>query len=136
MYIKTIKQLEQDDRDKLVIDIRKKEDFDKETYPNAINIYFEDFKEKDHMLPKDKPIYLLCYSGERSDELASEYADKGYEIYSIEQGYRAYLRLKLEGLLNNEEKKRIGVQILKEVLLKSLEKKYGENLLPLLMNIN
>ena len=122
MYIKTIKQLEQDDRDKLVIDIRKKEDFDKETYPNAINIYFEDFKEKDHMLPKDKPIYLLCYSGERSDELASEYADKGYEIYSIEQGYRAYLRLKLEGLLNNEEKKEDRCADIERSIIKKFRK--------------
>ena len=122
MYVKTIKQLENDSRDKLVIDIRKKEDFDKETYPNAINIYFEDFKEKEDMLPKDKPIYLLCYSGEKSDELASEYEDKGYEIYSIEQGYRAYLRLKLEGLLSNEEKKEDRCADIERSIIKKFRK--------------
>lgn len=122
MYVKTIKQLENDSRDKLVIDIRKKEDFDKETYPNAINIYFEDFKEKEDMLPKDKPIYLLCYSGEKSDELASEYEDKGYEIYSIEQGYRAYLRQKLEGLLSNEEKKEDRCADIERSIIKKFRK--------------
>ena len=86
---KTIEDLERDDRDKLVIDIRSKEDFDKETYPGAINIYWEKFRDHLDQVPKDRPVYLICYTGQRSDEIAGELSEEGYEIYSIEEGFRA-----------------------------------------------
>ena len=45
MCIRTIEELEQDTREKQVIDIRDKADFEKETYPDAINIYWEELEE-------------------------------------------------------------------------------------------
>ena len=100
---KTIEDLERDDRDKLVIDIRSKEDFDKETYPGAINIYWEEFRDHLDQVPKDRPVYLICYTGQRSDEIAGELSEEGYEIYSIDEGFRAYLRMKLHSLLQKED---------------------------------
>ena len=100
---KTIEDLERDDRDKLVIDIRSKEDFDKETYPGAINIYWEEFCDHLDQVPKDRPVYLICYTGQRSDEIAGELSEEGYEIYSIDEGFRAYLRMKLHSLLQKED---------------------------------
>ena len=100
---KTIEDLERDDRDKLVIDIRSKEDFDKETYPGAINIYWEEFRDHLDQVPKDRPVYLICYTGQRSAEIAGELSEEGYEIYSIEEGFRAYLRMKLHSLLQKED---------------------------------
>ena len=38
---------------------------------------------------------VICYTGERSDELARELLEEGYEVYSVQGGYRAYLRIKL-----------------------------------------
>ena len=38
MCIRTIEELEQDTREKQVIDIRDKADFEKETYPGEVNI--------------------------------------------------------------------------------------------------
>lgn len=102
---KTIEDLEQDSRDKLVIDIRSREDFEKETYPDAINIYWEDFQDKLGQVPKDRPVYLICYTGQRSDEIAGELQKDGYEVYSIEGGYRDYLRLKLKRFMEKAEKK-------------------------------
>lgn len=32
-------------------------------------------------MPKDRPVYLICYTGERSDELARELLEEGYEVY-------------------------------------------------------
>ena len=42
MYRKTIDVLQEDTRDKQIIDLRSEEDFEKETYPGAMNLYWED----------------------------------------------------------------------------------------------
>ena len=95
MYRKTVDELQNDQREKLVIDIRSEEDYIKETYPGAKHIFWEIFMDHIGEIPKDQPVYLFCYTGQRSDEIAEELSDKGYEIYSIEGGYRSYLRKKL-----------------------------------------
>jgi tRNA(Ile)-lysidine synthase TilS/MesJ/rhodanese-related sulfurtransferase len=102
MIRKTIEEMEADSREKVVIDIRSREDYDKETYPGAAHIYWEEFDRYSKELPEDKPVYLLCYTGQRSDIIAEEYSDKGYEIYSIENGYRAYLRIQLKHMMAGE----------------------------------
>lgn len=103
MYHKTIEEFENDHRDKVVIDIRKAEDFHQETYPEALNIYWEEFMNQKEQIPKDKPIYLLCYTGQRSDEIAEELQEEGYEIYSIDGGFRSYTRRKLSKMMSQEE---------------------------------
>lgn len=94
-----------EEREKLVIDLRSEDDFVKETYPQAKNIYWENFAEHEAEIPKNMPVYLICYTGQRSDEIAEEYTQKGYEIYSIQEGYRAYLRKKLADFMKDDEKK-------------------------------
>ena len=73
MYQRTIEELENDSREKLIIDIRKEADYRKETYPGARHIYWEEFETHLAELPKDKPIYLFCYTGDTSGDLAREY---------------------------------------------------------------
>ena len=95
MCIRTIEELEQDTREKQIIDLREKEDFEKETYPGAVNIYWEEFEEHKDEVRRDCPVYLICYSGQKSEEIAEELSEEGYEIYSIKNGYRAWLKTKL-----------------------------------------
>ena len=95
MYQRTIEELQQDEREKVIIDIRREADFLRETYPGAKHIYWEEFEAHRDEEPKDRPVYLICYTGERSDELARELLEEGYEVYSVQGGYRAYLRMKL-----------------------------------------
>ena len=95
MYQRTIEELQQDEREKVIIDIRREADFLRETYPGAKHIYWEEFEAQRDEVPKDRPVYLICYTGERSDELARELLEEGYEVYSVQGGYRAYLRMKL-----------------------------------------
>ena len=95
MYQRTIEQMEQDLRQKVIIDIRKEADYRKETYPGARNIYGEEFERYLEELPKDQPIYLICYTGENSLALAQEISGRDYEIYSVEGGYREYLKRSL-----------------------------------------
>ena len=95
MYQRTIEELQKDEREKVIIDIRREADFLRETYPGAKHIYWEECEAHKDEVPKDCPVYLICYTGERSDELARELLEEGYEVYSVQGGYRAYLRMKL-----------------------------------------
>lgn len=105
MERKTIQALIEDAGEKLVIDIRGEEDYKRETYPGAIHIYHEDFMDELDRVPKDRPVYLICYTGQKSDDIAEELSGQGYEIYSIDGGFHSYLRYKLQKLMEKEEDK-------------------------------
>ena len=64
MFRKTMEEYEADTRKKLVIDIREKEAFDKETMPGALHMDSETLKQQIKELTKDQtPVYLLCCTG-------------------------------------------------------------------------
>lgn len=99
MCIRTIEELQEDTREKQIIDIRDVSDFEKETYPGAVNIYWEELTAHMDEIRKDCPVYLLCYTGQKSEEIAEELTEQGYEIYSIKNGYRAWLKMKLSKMM-------------------------------------
>ena len=99
MGIRTIEELQEDTREKQIIDIRDAADFEKETYPGAVNIYWEELAVHMDEIRKDCPVYLLCYTGQKSEEIAEELTEQGYEIYSIKNGYRAWLKMKLSKMM-------------------------------------
>ena len=105
MERKTIQALIEDAGEKLVIDIRSEEDYKRETYPGAIHIFHEDFMDELDRVPNDRPVYLICYTGQKSDDIAEELSGQGYEIYSIDGGFHSYLRYKLQKLMEKEEDK-------------------------------
>ena len=99
MCIRTIEELQEDTREMQIIDIRDAADFEKETYPGAVNIYWEELAVHMDEIRKDCPVYLLCYTGQKSEEIAEELTEQGYEIYSIKNGYRAWLKMKLSKMM-------------------------------------
>lgn len=99
MFRKSLEEVLKDNSPKVLIDLRKKEDYRKETIPGAVNVYHKDFLRYAPRLPRDKRIYLFCYTGETSDEYAEYLSKRGYDIYSIEEGYHAYLRYKLKRMM-------------------------------------
>ena len=105
MERKTIQALIEDAGEKLVIDIRSEEDYKRETYPGAIHIFHENFMDELDRVQKDRPVYLICYTGQKSDDIAEELSGQGYEIYSIDGGFHSYLRYKLQKLMEKEEDK-------------------------------
>ena len=119
---RTMEELEQDSREKQVIDVRSPEDFRKETYPKAENIFWEDFYHCLDRVSKEKPVYLLCYTGQRSDEIADNLAEQGYEIYSIEGGYRSFLRRKLAKLMEQPEQKENRAREVERSIIKKYRK--------------
>ena len=122
MCIRTIEELEQDTREKQVIDIRDKADFEKETYPDAINIYWEELEEHMDEIRKDCPVYLLCYTGQKSEEIAEELTEQGYEIYSVKNGYRAWLKLKLGRLMANHSEAEQRTKDIERSIIKKFRK--------------
>ena len=98
----TIEELQKIE-DAYIIDLRSEEDFMKETYPGAVNIFWEEFDEHLDEVPNNCPVYLICYTGQKSDELAEEWNGKGYRLFSVEGGYRAWLRVKLAKLMSDDE---------------------------------
>jgi tRNA(Ile)-lysidine synthase TilS/MesJ/rhodanese-related sulfurtransferase len=110
MFRKTIEQLQQDPRQKYIVDLRKPSDFETETYPGAVSVFWEEWDEHLDQIPKEIPVYLICYTGEKSDEIAEMLTESGYEAYSITGGFRAYLRVKLAALMEQpkELKDRAG----------------------------
>ena len=99
MCIRTIEELQEDTREKQIIDIRDAADFEKETYPGAVNIYWEELAVHMDEIRKDCAVYVLCYTGQKSEEIAEELTEQGYEIYSIKNGYRAWLKMKLSKMM-------------------------------------
>lgn len=95
MYRKSLEAVLNDNGPKMIIDLRKKEDYRKETIPGAVNVYHREFLRYAAHLPRNKRIYLFCYTGETSDAIAEELSKKGYDAFSIEEGYHSYLRYKL-----------------------------------------
>ena len=122
MCIRTIEELEQDTREKQVIDIRDKADFEKETYPDAINLYWEELEEHMNEIRKDCPVYLLCYTGQKSEEIAEELTEQGYEIYSVKNGYRAWLKLKLGRLMANHNEAEQRTKDIERSIIKKFRK--------------
>lgn len=122
MCIRTIEELEKDTSEKQVIDIRDKADFEKETYPGAVNIYWEELEEHMDEIRRDCPVYLVCYTGQKSEEIAEELTEQGYEIYSVKNGYRAWLKLKLGRLMANHNEAEQRTKDIERSIIKKFRK--------------
>ncbi len=122
MITKTIEALEKEEREKYIIDIRTRDDFEKGSYPNSINIPAIEFSKNIINLSKNIPIFLICYNGEITYDLAIKYQEKGYEIYSIENGYRAYLQKKLNEYFESEDKKEEKNKYIEKSIIKKFRK--------------
>lgn len=104
MFRKTIEELYADRSRKYIVDLRAADDFEKESVPEAVNIPWQELESRAKELPKELPVYLICYTGEKSDEIAEDLNRAGYEAYSVENGFRAYLRYRLSSFLEEEDR--------------------------------
>lgn len=120
--IRDIKELEKDSRKKYIIDLRSKEDFLKGTYKDAIHLLKEDLEK--FLEDKDikTPVYLMCYSGDITVELAENLCEKGYEAYSLKYGYREYLREKLKKYFEDIDKREEKQKEIEKSIIKKFRK--------------
>lgn len=109
-YRKTIEEMENDSRNIGIIDVRSDRDYQADTLPGARNCFWMDFP-TDEMEAREliggfgyagEPIYLVCYTGDKSDAIAERLQEWGIEAYSLDGGYTSYLRLAMKRLLAEE----------------------------------
>ena len=103
----TIEELEKTDQTKCcIVDIRPEEQYRRGTFPGAVNIPMEQFEERKAEIPKEKAVYLLCHTGERSQTYTEELEEEGYDAINVTGGYRAYLKLSLSRYMERESKEK------------------------------
>lgn len=72
------------------IDVREKDDVLVHPLGNALNIPFSELSKHIDEIPKDKPVYVICSTGDLSEEVAEILEDRGYDAYNVEGGFKAY----------------------------------------------
>ena len=75
--------------DYLFIDLREPYQYKQLHLTKFINIPYQDFTINKLDCPKNKPIFLICYSGKRSSDLALNLIALGYQAYSFDGGFYA-----------------------------------------------
>jgi peroxiredoxin family protein/TusA-related sulfurtransferase len=55
----------------------------------AIQVPFFELSKKADSIPKDKPVYVFCSTGDRSEQVAEILADRDYDVYNVEGGLDA-----------------------------------------------
>ncbi len=103
----TVEELEKIDPQSItIIDMRVEERFRSGSLPGALNypdLAPENIEEYSKDWPKEKPVYVLCNTGEHSVDVACYLEDMGYEAWNVDGGYRAYLRLQLSRTVSRED---------------------------------
>lgn len=68
----------------VIIDVRERHEFAKGHLKNAINIPLSEFRNRLDEIPKDKPIYIHCRSGQRSYHVVVALQQLGYKnVYNV-----------------------------------------------------
>ena len=107
----TIESLERADKDKvLVVDIRLEEQYQRGTFPGAVNLPMAEFEDRKTELEpyKDKEIYLMCHTGERSLEYVQDLIADGYDAGNVTGGYRSYLKLTLTRFVQKDSEEQLA----------------------------
>ena len=99
----TIEELLQLDQNTItVLDVRPADAYTRGSVPGAVSIPLAEVEERMEELPKEKPVYVLCHTGEWSVDAVYELEAAGYDAVNIEGGYRSFLRKKLSEFVQDE----------------------------------
>lgn len=80
-------------KDKIVLDVRTKDEFSQGHLANAtmIDYYKDDFKEALSKLDKTKPVFVYCAAGGRSSSASGILIELGFKnVYDLHGGMRAW----------------------------------------------
>ena len=74
-----------------LLDVREVSEYEGGHIEGAVNAPLSSLDANQLSYPKDKPIYVICRSGNRSAQAASQLQDAGYtEIYDVSGGMMAW----------------------------------------------
>lgn len=116
-----VEELEKLDRAEIdIVDIRSEEEFKRGTIDGAINLPIEEILARIDELEKEKTIYVLCHTGEKSKWITEELTKQGFTACNVEGGYRSFLRLQLGRVLREDQ----GLQERTSEIERSIIKKF------------
>ena len=103
----TIEELEAlKDAEKTIVDIRPQDQYMRGTFPGAVSLpasrLEEQYEEETARLDKMHPVYVMCQTGEKSQEWVRRLTGDGFDAVNVEGGYRAWLRLSLSRFVGGE----------------------------------
>ena len=103
----TIEELEAlKDAEKTIVDIRPQDQYMRGTFPGAVSLpasrLEEQYEEETARLDKMHPVYVMCHTGEKSQEWVRRLTGEGFDAVNVEGGYRAWLRLSLSRFVGGE----------------------------------
>jgi peroxiredoxin family protein/TusA-related sulfurtransferase/rhodanese-related sulfurtransferase len=73
-----------------ILDLREPDEVLIKGFDGAINVPFSKISTGLDAVPNDKVVYVICRTGDFSEEVAEILADRGYDVYNVEGGYNAY----------------------------------------------
>lgn len=73
-----------------LLDLREPDEVIVSGIDGAINIPFSRISKELDKVPKEKAVYVYCRTGDWSEEVAEILADRGYEVYNLVGGFKAY----------------------------------------------
>ena len=72
-----------------LLDVREPSEVTVRPVNGAVQIQFFELSKKVDSIPKDKPVYVFCATGDRSEQVAEILADREYDVYDVEGGLDA-----------------------------------------------
>ena len=72
-----------------LLDVREPSEAIVRPINGAVQVPFFELSKKVDSIPKDKPVYVFCSTGDRSEQVAEILADRDYEVYNVEGGLDA-----------------------------------------------
>lgn len=76
-----------------LVDVREPDEVLIDGIPGAVNLPFSRFPQGLDDIPKDKPVVVYCRTGDWSGEVAEILAEREYDAYDLEDGWKAYRAL-------------------------------------------
>ena len=73
-----------------VVDARPAKDYDEGHVDGAVSVPFDAVADNMDKIPEGKPVIAYCFTGNKSSEVATELAEKGYEVYNVLEGTKEY----------------------------------------------
>ena len=127
----TIEELLSDTRNKLILDLRNREDFDRMHIleaewinPDPDTPLAEVIKEQifadNSQTPL--PVYLYCYTGRITDDLAEELREEGIEAYSLKNGFSAYMLYEFRKFSKDQEAMQERCKAIERSIIKKFRK--------------
>ena len=78
-----------DTKNSTLLDVREPSEAIVRPVNGALQVPFFELSKKIDSIPKDKPVYVFCSTGDRSEEVAEILADRDYDVYNVEGGLDA-----------------------------------------------